>query len=152
MLRLSHFDGGNLRNAIPREASAIFGVPASSVADMRAYFDRYVAEIRAEFHLTEPGLTASLREMPTPTAVIDLPTQTAVLNALCALPNGVLAMSQAIEHLVETSTNLASVKFTDPHHITVTTSQRSSVESAKVEAASSIEAVFRTGGGPGSAL
>ena len=146
LLRLSHFDGGNLRNAIPREASAIFGVPASSVADMKAYFDRYVAEIRAEFHLTEPGLTASLREMPTPTAVIDLPTQTAVLNALCALPNGVLAMSQAIEHLVETSTNLASVKFTDPHHITVTTSQRSSVESAKVEAASSIEAVFELAG------
>lgn len=146
LLRLSHFDGGNLRNAIPREAYAIFGVPTASVADMKAYFNRYRTEIRAEFHITEPGLTASLNEISTPDSVIDLPTQNALLNTLCAMPNGVLSMSQSIENFVETSTNLASVKFTDARHITVTTSQRSSVESAKEEAAASIEAVFELAG------
>ena len=146
LLRLSHFDGGNLRNAIPREAYAIFGVPTASVTDMKTYSDRYLTEIRAEFHVTEPGLTASLNETSTPASVIDLPTQNALLNTLCAMPNGVLAMSQSIENFVETSTNLASVKFTDDGHITVTTSQRSSVESAKEEAAASIEAVFELAG------
>ncbi len=145
-MRLTYFDGGNLRNAIPREAYAVFGIPTKWVSHLQEYFPRYVHAIQSEFQATEPGLTASLSEMPEPTSVIDLPTQTSLLNALCGLPNGVLAMSHTLEGLVETSTNLASVKFTDNRHITVTTSQRSSVDSAKNEAAASIESVFELAG------
>lgn len=145
-LRLTYFNGGNLRNAIPREAYAIFGVPTKSVARIQEYFTRYQGAIKAEFQATEPGLTVTLAEMPEPASVMDLPTQTALLNALCGLPNGVLAMSRTMDNLVETSTNLASVKFTDHKHITVTTSQRSSVESAKDEAAASVESVFELAG------
>lgn len=145
-LRLTYFNGGNLRNAIPREAYAIFGVPAKSVARMQEYFALYRKAIQAEFKATEPALNVTLAEMPEPTSVVDQTTQAALLSALCGLPNGVLAMSRTMEGLVETSTNLASVKFTDNRHITVTTSQRSSVESAKDEAAASVESVFALAG------
>ncbi len=145
-LRLTYFNGGNLRNAIPREAYAIFGVPTRSVVRMMEQFEQYLKGIQAEFQATEPGLAVTISEMPEPASVLDEATQQGVLYALCGLPNGVLAMSRTMENLVETSSNLASVKFTDGDHITVTTSQRSSVESAKAEAAASVESVFALAG------
>ena len=74
------------------------------------------------------------------------PTQRNLLYALVGLPNGVIEMSLAMPGLVETSTNLASVKFEGDDRIVVTTSQRSSVESAKVYASQMIESVFALAG------
>ena len=62
--------------------------------------------------------------------MIDAATQRNLLYALVGLPNGVIEMSLAMPGLGETSTNLASVKFEGDDRIVVTTSQRSSVESA----------------------
>ena len=98
--------------------------------------------MKAEFHFTEPRMSISLNEMPTVDCVIDLPTQRALLGAVIGLPNGVLAMSFAVDGLVETSSNLASVKFESDNRIVITTSQRSSVESAKLYAMQTVEAVF----------
>jgi len=77
--------------------------------------------------------------------VLDPVTMQSLVGALVGLPNGVLAMSHAVEGLVETSSNLASVKF-GAEGIVVTTSQRSSVESAKRYAAQTVEAVLRLSG------
>lgn len=148
-LRLAQFDGGNLRNAIPREAFAIFGVSAGCVKPMLERFETYKAEITAEFQMTESSLEVTLAEEPAPAQVVDEVTQRRLVNAVCGVPNGVLAMSSAMPGLVETSTNLASVKFPEPGRIVVTTSQRSSVGSARDEAAASVRAVFDLGRCPG---
>ena len=84
--------------------------------------------------------------MPTVEKVLDITSQHNLLEALVGVPNGVLAMSAAIEGLVETSTNLASVKFNGEKQIVVTTSQRSSVESAKLYAKQSVASVFKLSG------
>lgn len=139
-LRLGIFDGGNLRNAIPREAYAVVAVPEKSALLFETALATYISDVKALYALTEPNLKITLSEAVLQ-PVIDLDTQKKLLAALVGLPNGVLAMSQAMKGLVETSTNLASVKFVGGE-IVVTTSQRSSVERAKKDAKNSIEAVL----------
>lgn len=143
-LRLGIFDGGNLRNAIPREAYAVVAVPEKSALLFETALATYISDVKALYALTEPNLKITLSEAVLQ-HVIDLDTQKKLLAALVGLPNGVLAMSQAMKGLVETSTNLASVKFVGGE-IVVTTSQRSSVERAKKDAKNSIEAVLELAG------
>ena len=139
--KLSCFDGGNLRNAIPREAYVILGVPSdvaeAFVADVKAYGE----VLCSEFALTEPNANVEILSVERPETVLDEETQRKLLLALISVPSGVLAMSAAMPGLVETSTNLASVKFRDDE-IVITTSQRSSVESAKEYAKLQIESAF----------
>lgn len=145
-LRLSRFDGGNLRNAIPREAEALCGVPAEYGEAFAEYAGRFAEEMRAEYAYTEPDLTMELTRAAAPASVIDATTQHNLLHALVGVANGPVAMSFAMPGLVETSTNLASVKFADGHRIVVATSQRSSVESAKEYAMRMVESVFALAG------
>ena len=144
-LRLSRFDGGNLRNAIPREAYAVFAVPSGSKAGFEAFYKEFAGELAAEAKFREPNFKIGIEEVPA-ASVIDAATQRNLLYALVGLPNGVIEMSLAMPGLVETSTNLASVKFEGDDRIVVTTSQRSSVESAKVYASQMIESVFALAG------
>ena len=143
--RMSYFDGGNLRNAIPREAYAVVGVPAKQKEKFESYAKQFMADVKDEFHFTEPNMRLSLTPIPCVDEVLDLASQRNLLGALVGVPNGVLEMSAAIPGLVETSTNLASVKFADKK-IVVTTSQRSSVESAKHYAKDAVESVFLLAG------
>ena len=145
-MRLSRFDGGNLRNAIPREAYAVVGVPAEKAADFKKSVQTFAQTFAAEYSITDPDVKLEVSDTGTPDYVIDLHTQNNLLLAIQGVTNGVIAMSFAIADLVETSTNLASVKFTDDKHILVTSSQRSSVESAKHNAAATVEAIFRLAG------
>ncbi len=145
-MRLVYFDGGNLRNAIPREAYAVFGVPVRETDRMKDLFERFVRNLRDEFGKTEAGMKITLSEIPVSDKVIDLETQRNLLDALLGVQNGVLAMSRTMPGMVETSTNLASVKFVGELLIEVATSQRSEIESARNNAAASVEAVFRLAG------
>ena len=145
-LRLASFDGGNLRNAIPREAHAVFGVPAGQADEMRRLTGQFAATFAEEYKYTDAGVRLEVREAGKPATVIDAGTQRSLLLALQGVANGVLAMSRSMPGLVETSTNLASVKFADEGRIVVTSSQRSSVESAKADAAASVGAAFRLAG------
>ena len=145
-LKLSYFDGGNLRNAIPREAYAVFGVPVHLSTGFEKYFAEFRSELESEFRYREPSFRMTLNEMPAVDTVIDEATQQGLVYSLVGVPNGVIAMSFAMPGLVETSTNLASVKFTDGDTITVTSSQRSSVESAKIYAMQMVESVFTLAG------
>lgn len=144
-LRLSYFSGGNLRNAIPREAYAIFGVPERLRKEFRKRYDLFAADLEAEFRLREPHFKITLNEMPEVDQVLDAKTQFALVYSLVGVPNGVIAMSAAVPGLVETSTNLASVKF-EGERIVVTSSQRSSVESAKTYVMQMVESVFALAG------
>ena len=143
-IRLGMFDGGNLRNAIPREAYAVVAVPEHTALLFETALATYVSAVKAMYAPTEPNLKFTLGEAALQ-PVIDEDAQASLLAALVGLPNGVLAMSQTMKGLVETSTNLASVKFVDGK-IVVTTSQRSSVERAKRDAMHSVEAVLALAG------
>lgn len=145
-LKLCVFDGGNLRNAIPREAYAIFAVPAGGVKNLFAYYEKYTADVTGEFGITEPKIDITIAETDPQPQVLDEKVARGLLDALQGVPNGVLAMSAAMPGLVETSTNLASVKFKEDG-IVVTTSQRSSIDSARFDAAASVESVLELGGG-----
>ncbi len=139
---LARIDGGNLRNAIAREAWADIVVAHDYEAAFRSMVDDFAKHICFEFRSTEPNMQVTLEPIEEPACLIDRQTQYNILNALYACAHGVLAMSREIENFVETSTNLASVKM-DDHQIHIATSQRSSVESAKHAAAQKIEATFR---------
>lgn len=143
-IRLGMFDGGNLRNAIPREAYAVVAVPEQTALLFETALATYISAVKALYAPTEPNLKITVGEAALQ-PVIDEDTQSALLSALVGLPNGVLAFSQTMKGLVETSTNLASVKFVE-NQIVVTTSQRSSVERAKRDAMHSIEAVLTLAG------
>ncbi len=145
-LRLSYFEGGNLRNAIPREAYAIFGVPTALKGDFEKRYHLFHEDMLQEFKLREPNFRLTLNEMPQVDTVLDEKSQQALVYSLVGVPNGVIAMSFAVEGLVETSTNLASVKFQPGNQIVVTTSQRSSVESAKTYVLQMVESVFALAG------
>ena len=145
-LRLSYFSGGNLRNAIPREAYAIFGVPTKFKNEFLNRYRLFAADLENEFRFREPNFRITLNEMPEVEEVLDARTQSGLIYSLVGVPNGVVAMSFAVPGLVETSTNLASVKFGDDHTIVVTSSQRSSVESAKTYVMQMVESVFTLAG------
>ena len=144
-LRLSAFDGGNLHNAIPREAYAVFTIDEDKNVETGDLFQTYTKDIKREFSVTEPGLNLSLEKVDLPEYVIDSKTQAALLNSLYACPHGVIAWSQTIPGMVETSTNLASVKMKG-NQIEVSTSQRSSIESSKWDIAYMVEATFLLAG------
>jgi dipeptidase D len=144
--RLSHFDGGNLRNAIPREAYAIVGVPHAYAAQFEHLVASFAEQFKAEYAITEPNMKIVVASVAVPQSVMDASSQHRLLLALVGVPNGVLAMSMALPGLVETSTNLASVKFEEQGKVVITTSQRSSVDSAKEYAMYHVESVFSLAG------
>ncbi|MBR1549271.1 MAG: aminoacyl-histidine dipeptidase [Bacteroidales bacterium] len=144
-MRLASIDGGNLRNAIAREAEAIVTVPEDNVRAFKSMVTKMVKAMQFEFRSTEPDMKFELRAVDTPKQVLDKDTQERLVNLIYACAHGVLAMSREIENFVETSTNLASIKMADGT-IRIATSQRSSVESAKMAAAAKIESTFRLAG------
>ena len=139
--RLSVFDGGNKRNAIPREAEFVFTIDKSHEQALKKEFEIFKKNIVNEIVLTEKNINLSLESAKTPEFVIDLKTQNNLINAVYACPHGVHAWSPAIPGFVESSNNLASVKFID-NKIQVVTSQRSSVESGKKDINNMVKAVF----------
>ena len=141
-LQLYDFQGGNLRNAIAREATAVAFIPNESVGDFMHYVKDMEKHFKQEYQVTEPGLkvTAEVAEVQ-PDVVIDEMSQYNLLNGLYACPHGVIAMSQTIPNFVETSTNLASCKKKEGYFF-IQTSQRSSIESSKQDIADMVEAVW----------
>jgi len=144
--KLADFNGGNLRNAIAREAFGIIVLPAEKQKEVLSVFESLSTAIKNEFEFAESKLQINCEEVSLPENVIDGKTQSNLLNAIYACPHGVLEMSSRMEGMVETSTNLASVKFMEDNQILVTTSQRSELESRKHYAAETIEAVFKLAG------
>ncbi|MBR6043146.1 MAG: aminoacyl-histidine dipeptidase [Paludibacteraceae bacterium] len=144
---LAAFNGGNLRNAIAREASVVVGIPVAKKEQIRVLANLFLADLQGEYP-NEPGLKLSVDSLveDAPSSVIDSVTAQNLVAALVACPHGVMGMSQDLEGLVETSTNLASVKMNADNTILVTTSQRSSVASRKEEVKNKVAAVFRLAG------
>jgi dipeptidase D len=140
-IALADFNAGNLRNAIAREAFAVFTVHRDNEQAMFDYAASFTQDIRNEFKITEGGLTFAVEPASMPACVLNSAMQADLLDCLYACPHGVIAMSREIPGFVETSTNLASVKFID-NKVVITTSQRSSVESSKKDVTDMVASVF----------
>jgi dipeptidase D len=141
-IRLASISGGKARNAIPREAEALITAPAGSLELIRVYFESFVQIVRSELALVEPDFTMTMEQEALPDFALRRKFQRNLFNALYAVPHGVIAMSQAIPGLVETSTNLASIRHMGEDSLEIVTSQRSSVESAKQDIADRIGSLF----------
>lgn len=109
-------------------------------------FNHYVADIENEYKGLEPTLELTLETVEMPEFTVDQTTSNNLIKALYAAPHGVMSMSRDFEGLVETSTNLASVKMKPDNKILVVTSQRSSVDSRKWDVARQVEALFDLAG------
>lgn len=139
---LCEIDGGNKRNAIAREAFAVISFNEASYIEVESLFKKFREDIISEYSISDPQLEATLTKTFAQESQIDKSTSQKLIHALNGCPHGVLAMSQDIKDFVETSTNLASVKMPEPGIIRVSTSQRSSLNSARYSAANRIESIF----------
>jgi len=142
-LFIANIDAGNLRNAIAREGSAHIIIPKEKKNAFENYLKEMDETYKNEFRVTDPGVTVSFEETKMPKKVLNELLQVDLMNALYVCPHGVLAMSQDIPNFVESSTNLASVKFKG-EKIIIATSQRSSLESKKQDAVDMVSASFYT--------
>lgn len=145
-IEVCEFDGGNLRNAIPREAWAVFGINSEHEREVVRHLNKYADEIRNEYKGVEPALNLVIDKVEKPQYCMDGDTSLRLVRALYSAPHGVYSMSRDLEGLVETSTNLAAVKMIEGEKVKVTTSQRSSVESRKADIAGQVEAHFQLAG------
>ncbi len=142
-LTLAEISGGNLHNAIPREAKAYAAVPFKYKEPLRIELNHFLADLDDEYKVTEPNLRIDLESDSAPEFCMDKACSDKLISALYSCPNGVQAMSRTIPGLVETSTNLASVKMLSDNTVKIVTSQRSSVESAKYDIAHRVESIFK---------
>ncbi len=140
-LQLALIEAGNMRNAIPREGFAVVTVPQDQKA---AYIDciKQITEtIKSELSATEPTLSISVSDTDMPSSVMDKDTQNRMLRAVYACPNGVMRMSNAMEGLVETSTNLSIINTFDDT-VVIKCLLRSSVNSAKIDLSVMMGSIF----------
>jgi dipeptidase D len=143
---LNNFDGGNLRNAIPREAFATIVVEKAFAEKVSNWITDFQTTIVEEFRDTERDLRIAVKDSIIPGFVMDRDNQIKLLSSLTCCPHGAIAWSKEMDDLVETSTNLASVKFNGDKTITIVTTQRSSIESSKRDVASMVETCLKLAG------
>ena len=145
--QLIAINGGNKRNAIAREAKAAIAAEEDTLDIINERLEAYFEDVKEEYGAIEKDIKVGYCEYTGERNVaIDEMTAWNLVAALCASPHGVLSMSQEIENFVETSTNLASVKMTEPGVIRIGSSQRSCVTAARRAAAAKMEACFELAG------
>ncbi|MBR5100917.1 MAG: aminoacyl-histidine dipeptidase [Bacteroidales bacterium] len=143
---LCEIGAGNKRNAIARGGVAVVAIPARSEEKVVAQFNDFAARLKAEFAVTDPGLYFQAEPISGVGKAIDRGTASRLIRALISIPHGVEEMSADIPGLIETSTNLASVKMEKGCKIVVGTMQRSSVNSERVFLSERVAAVLELAG------
>ena len=145
-LYLAGFDCGKAHNAIPREGTVVFAVPASMKENVKADWNVYVSDVENEYRVSEGKQELTLASAE-PRYVIDAEATKRLVLALQAVDNGIMNMCQDEElaWLVETSSNLASVH-TSENEAVVVTSQRSCVMSQLSNMAATVKSCFLLAG------
>ena len=144
-LYLCDIQAGGLHNAIPREAMAVCAIPMADKESIRVDWNLFAADVEEEYRVTEPSIAFELQSETVRPKAVERETARKLTWALMAVHNGVLAISQDID-LVETSSNLASIKLIDGHKILVKSSQRSSLLSARHHVSNMVKAAFELAG------
>ena len=144
-MRIADYTGGDLRNAIPREAFATIVVPSIKKAQFEKFVKGYEKMYRAEFLEVDPDIKMFVKACEAPAKVMNEADQYRIIRAVFVCPCGVQRMSASMPGVVETSNNLSVVKIEDgkfhAHNLT-----RSSVETAKEATAWKIAAGFQLAG------
>lgn len=144
-MRLCEVEGGNMRNAIPREANAIVLIPQDRKNEFIELVSNYKQTVCKELVVSEPQLNIELKETGKPVRVMQPELQKKLIASVYSCPNAVIRMTDGIPGLVETSTNLAIVKTSGPI-IHISCLLRSSVDSAKENLAEAMKALFELAG------
>jgi dipeptidase D len=144
-IQLVSFDGGSLRNAIPREATATIAISSSKMAEFQTLFDEQVSSLKEEYKSIEPAININSKETNAAETAVSNSDFTKIINLLCSVQNGVFRMSPDIDGLVEASSSLARVIIKNGS-FTSQSLQRSSVESTKSEVAMTIRCAFENMG------
>lgn len=139
-VQLAAINGGNLRNAIAREAEAVIAIPMAYKEQIRIEWNHFVAQMEGVFGEVEKDMRLELETCDMPEVFIPADKAYRLIMALCECPHGMIAMSKEMPGLVETSTNLASIKMKSndqppitnhQYFVEINTSQRSSIEASK---------------------
>ncbi len=141
-LRLSSFEGGSMRNAVPREARCSLYIKPKRVDAMLAVVNAVQAELQAEFAGTDPDLVVVAEQLEDgPATIFDRGFQAYLVRTIMAVPSAVIAMSGSVPGLVETSNNLGVVRMTDTH-VEFVCCARSSLGVALESVRASLAALF----------
>ncbi len=143
--RLISIEGGNMRNAIPREGVAYIAVPEAKLAEAKALVAKVEAEVKVEYAATDKDAKVFLEDAPVAGEAICQQVALNLCKALYVCPSGVERMSDAMPGLVETSNNMAIVK-SENGTISVHSLMRSSVDTAKDDLAEKMRAAFELAG------
>lgn len=144
-IKMSNFDGGSLRNAIPREASAMIVFPTSKKDAFLAQFEELVKVIKPEYKTTDPNITIEFSKGRKPKKVMKKADQMGLLVSLSAAFSGIYRMSPDVDGLVQTSNNVARVLVKNGK-IDIACLTRGSVDSEKLDCANAIKAAFELSG------
>ena len=144
-VRLAELNGGGLRNAIPRESTAVIVLDKAQETDFLTQFEEWVAEIKKELSILEPALSITLGTSSLPDKVMEQRAFELLVRAIYAAHNGVYRMSPAIADLVETSNNIANVTVKDGQ-LKIGCLTRSAVESSKMDLAAALKSAFELAG------
>ena len=143
---LCALSAGDKHNALPREGQATLLLDAADRSAADALLAAYRADLAAIYGKTDPGVTITLTAGDLGCAApLTRASRDALIDLIVAMPHGVLAMSQAVEGLVETSTNLAVARLGD-EVCTFEQSSRSSVMPALGRAQAALMSVARLAG------
>ena len=145
-VRLASVEGGNMRNAIPREAEAVVLIPDGKVGDVDQYLHELLPVLITEYAVTDPHLYVGMRACKEPEACMAEEDALRCMRALLSVPEGVERMSDQMPGMVETSNNTAIVR-TENGKFVIKTLMRSSVDSAKEALTEKMRAVIELAGG-----
>jgi dipeptidase D len=144
-LAVAEIAGGSKQNAIPREAFAVVVLDSAHAPQLKSILAAYETEARSDLGAFDPGLRIAVETAARPEQVLADADAALIAGILIGQHHGVLAMSPDIPGLVQSSTNLAIVA-TRPGEVEVVTSQRSSIEASKRDAARMVSTAFRFAG------
>ncbi len=140
-LAVASVEGGNLRNAIPREADAIICYDPANKDRIKTLTDEMAGIIATELKLVDPGLEVTLTPCDTPENIVPQEVALKIIRAVYAAPNGVWAMSNSMPGLVETSSNMAIFKAKEGQ-VAVHCLIRSLVDTAKEDMGTALACCF----------
>ena len=146
-IRLISIEGGNMRNAIPRDAEAVLAMPKEHEECILAEFDKVAGWVKKELANVEPDFFMKYEKVRMNHTVIDEEGTQKIINLMMVAPNGVIRMSKDMEGLVETSLNLAIAKTTASKKFVVYALLRSSVDTAKEALAERLVCLAELAGG-----
>jgi Xaa-His dipeptidase len=144
--RLAEWKGGNMRNAIPREAEAVLTLPAENVAALKETVEtEWQRDLFEEYGIVEPNLKIEVTEVPLPATLVPEEIQDNLVDSLLACHNGVLRFIPHLPTIVETSSNLAIVEIVEGHAF-FKVLVRSSRDSMRQNCVDTLEACFSMAG------